>query len=58
VDLAPGQSKLVVFRLSRADLAYYDTNSSQFTVAAGRYTVLVGTSSTELDHDASFRIGH
>jgi beta-glucosidase len=58
VDLAPGQSKLVVFRLSRADLSYYDTNISRFTVAAGRYTVLVGTSSTELDHTASFTAGH
>jgi beta-glucosidase len=57
VDLAPGQSKLVRFRLSASTLAYYDPNSSQFTVAPGRYTVLVGTSSTELDHAASFKVG-
>src|SRR5215472_13402975 len=57
VDLAPGQSKLVRFRLSASNLAYYDPNSSQFTVAPGRYTVLAGTSSTELDHAASFKVG-
>jgi beta-glucosidase len=58
VDLAPGQSKLVLFRLSPGDLAYYDKNSNQFTVAPGRYTVLVGTSSTDLHHAASFEIDH
>jgi hypothetical protein len=26
--------------------------------APGRYTALVGTSSTELDHAASFEVGH
>jgi beta-glucosidase len=57
VDLGPGQSKLVVFRLTSGDLAYYDTNSSKFTVAPGHYTVLVGTSSTELDHSANFKVG-
>jgi beta-glucosidase len=57
VDLAPGQSRLVVFRLSASDLAYYDQGSNRFTVAPGRYTVLVGTSSTELDHADSFQVG-
>jgi beta-glucosidase len=57
VDLAPGQSKLVVFRLNSGDLAYYDSNSGQFTVAPGRYTVLVGTSSTDPDHAATFAVG-
>ena len=57
VDLAPGQSRLVLFRLSPGDLAYYNANSSRFTVAPGRYTVLVGTSSTGLGHAASFQAG-
>jgi beta-glucosidase len=57
VDLAPGQSRLVVFRLSRADLAYFDQSRDHFTVAPGRYTVLVGTSSTGLDHGDSFKVG-
>jgi beta-glucosidase len=58
LDLAPGQSRFVVFRLSPSDLAYYSSSQSKFTVAPGRYTVLVGTSSTDLENRASFDIGH
>ena len=54
VTLEPGQSRFVAFRLSPSDLAYYDTGAGRFTVAPGRYTVLVGTSSTELHRRASF----
>jgi beta-glucosidase len=57
VNLAPGQTKLVLFRLTRSDLAYYDASSGRWTVAPGRYTVLLGTSSTELDRAASFEVG-
>ena len=57
VDLRPGQSRLVLFRLTPSDLAYYNTTAGRWTVAPGRYTVLLGTSSTELDHTASFEVG-
>jgi beta-glucosidase len=57
VNLAPGQSRVVLFRLRPSDLAYYNQSSNTFTVAPGSYTVLVGTSSTELDHAASFNAG-
>ncbi len=57
VDIAPGQSQVVVFRLRPSDLAYYSQSSNKFTVAPGCYTVRVGTSSTELDHTASFQVG-
>jgi beta-glucosidase len=57
ITLAPGQSRLVLFHLSSSDLAYYNATSGQWTVAPGRYTVLLGTSSTELDHAASFDVG-
>ena len=57
MNLAPGQSRLVVFHLRPSDLAYYNQSSNKFTVAPGSYTVLVGTSSTELDHAASFKVG-
>ena len=46
------------FRLSPSDLAYYNSGEGKFTVAPGRYSVLVGTSSTELDNRASFEVGH
>ena len=57
VTLAPGQSRVVVFRLRPSDLAYYNQGSNKFTVAPGCYTVRVGTSSTELNHSASFTVG-
>jgi hypothetical protein len=47
----------VTFRLSASDLAYYDQVHGRFTVAPGRYTVLVGTSSAGLGHTASFGVG-
>ena len=56
LDLAPGQSRFVLFRLTPSDLAYYGSRG-KFTVASGRYTVLVGTSSTALDSRASFDVG-
>ncbi len=57
IDLGPGQRRFVLFRLTPSDLAYYNTGQGKFTVAPGRYTVLVGTSSTELDSRASFDVG-
>ena len=57
VTLAAGQSKFVVFRLKPSDLAYFDATSGRWTVAPGRYTVRVGTSSTELDNAANFEVG-
>ncbi len=57
VTVAPGQTRFVVFHLSPSDLAYYNGGQGKFTVAPGRYTVLLGTSSTDLDHRASFDVG-
>jgi beta-glucosidase len=57
LTLAPGQTKFVLFRLTPSDLSYYDASSGRWTVAPGRYTVLLGTSSTELDHAARFDVG-
>jgi beta-glucosidase len=57
LTLSPGQSRLVLFRLAKSDLAYYNAGSGQWAVAPGRYTALVGTSSTELDHAVSFDVG-
>ena len=56
IDLGPGQSRFVLFRLTPSDLAYYSTGQGKFTVAPGRYTVLIGTSSTDLDTRASFDV--
>jgi beta-glucosidase len=61
VNLGPGQSRFVVLHLTPSDLAYYNSTQGQWTVAPGRYTVMVGTSSAELGHTATFnvsRAGH
>ena len=57
LTLGPGQSRLVVFRLKPRDLAYYDQSTGRWAIAPGRYTALVGTSSTDLDHAARFTVG-
>jgi hypothetical protein len=46
----------VLFRLTPSDLAYYNAGQGKFTIAPGRYTVLIGTSSTDLDNRASFDV--
>ena len=57
LTLGPGQSRLVFFRLTPSDLDYYNQSTGQWAVAPGRYTVRVGTSSTDLNHAASFAVG-
>jgi len=57
VDLGPGQSRFVLFRLTPGDLGYYNSAKGGFTVAPGRYTALLGTSSTDLDTRTAFDVG-
>ena len=52
-----GESADVTFGLERSDLAYFDESANRWAVAPGRYTVLLGTSSTELEHRATFDVG-
>ena len=54
VRLAPGRSRVVAFRLGRADLAYFDEQAGRSVVADGRYTLWVGSSSRDLPERASF----
>jgi beta-glucosidase len=57
VQLAPGRSAVVSFRLDRADLAYFDEGTHGQVVADGRYTLSVGSSSRDLPESASFELG-
>jgi beta-glucosidase len=57
VELAPGRSAVVSFRLDRADLTYFDEGAHRQVVAAGRYTLSVGSSSRDLPESASFQLG-
>ena len=45
VQLAPGQSTQVSFPLTAQDLAYWNTGSSDWSIASGSYQVWVGDSS-------------
>jgi beta-glucosidase len=57
VQLGPGRSAVVSFRLDRSDLASFDARAHRQLVAAGRYTLSVGSSSRDLPESASFELG-
>ncbi len=46
--LAPGEEKIVSFKLSERDFAYYDAKSSEWVVDSDSFEVLVGGSSRDL----------
>jgi len=55
VSLAPGETKRVQFTLQPADLALYD-RAGKWTVEPGRFTVMVGASSTDIRLHRSFTL--
>ena len=57
VELGRRQHAKVAFRLSPADLEYYDEGQGKLTTAEGRYTLAVGTSSRDLADQEDFTIG-
>jgi beta-glucosidase len=57
VELGPGRSAVVAFRLDRADLSYFDERGGKAAIADGRYTLSVGSSSRDLAESASFGLG-
>ena len=48
IALAPGEEKVVKFKLSKRDFAYYDTGLHDWNVRSGKFCVLVGGSSRDL----------
>lgn len=57
LQLGPGRSAVVSFRLDRADLTYFDERTHHQVVADGRYTLFVGSSSRDLPESESFDLG-
>ena len=55
VTLAPGESKAVTLRIERADLAYWNPGTKQWTVTPGDYTAWLGNSSRNLQVKIPFR---
>ena len=48
IALAPGEEKVVTFKLSKRDFAYYDTDLHDWNVRSGKFGILVGGSSRDL----------
>ena len=48
VALAPGEEKVVTFKLNKRDFAYYNTDLHAWAVHSGKFDILVGGSSRDL----------
>ena len=48
VALAPGKEKVVTFKLSKRDFAYYNTDLHAWDIRSGNFDILVGGSSRDL----------
>ncbi len=57
VELAPGETKTVTFRLAERDLAFYDVVSKRWVVEPGEFDVLVGSSSRDIRLQTRFSYG-
>ncbi|HZI07722.1 MAG TPA: fibronectin type III-like domain-contianing protein, partial [Archangium sp.] len=56
VDLAPGETKTVTLTLGMRALAYFDDARAAWVAEAGRFEVLVGSSSRDLRARAAFTL--
>jgi beta-glucosidase len=54
--LQPGQSQTLSFTITPRDLASFDTASSSWVADAGKYTVKIGASSSDIKQTASFNL--
>jgi beta-glucosidase len=57
VELAPGESKLVRFKIDPAALSFYSTAQKGWVTEPGQFDVLVGSSSRDIRAKGSFAIG-
>ena len=56
IALAPGEEKVVTFKLSKRDFAYYDTGLHDWNVRSGKFCVLVGGSSRDLPLEETIEV--
>jgi beta-glucosidase len=52
--LAPGKTEKIMFTLNEYDLASYNTAETAWIADAGKYTIKIGTSSTNIKQTATF----
>jgi beta-glucosidase len=56
VSLRPGELKKITFTLTKRDLSYFDVHSQAWRADAGKFTVLVGSSSRDIRQKVSFQL--
>lgn len=56
IALAPGEKQTLTFRITPDDLKFYDEASSGWKLEPGRFTVYVGSSSTDIRSKAVFEV--
>jgi beta-glucosidase len=56
VNLKPGETRRVVFALDARSFAYFDVNEKQWVAPAGKYSLLVGDSSEEINLNGEVRL--
>ncbi|GIQ70613.1 beta-glucosidase [Xylanibacillus composti] len=56
VHIAAGETKEIAFKLPAAELAIWDVTRERFCVESGRYTLMVGRSSADIQLSESFDI--
>lgn len=56
--LKPGESQLLTFNISAADLASFDTPTESWVAEAGDYKVKIGASSTDIKKSGKFEVGN
>ncbi|MGC1106718.1 MAG: glycoside hydrolase family 3 C-terminal domain-containing protein [Candidatus Acidiferrales bacterium] len=56
VFLRPGQKKEVTLTLNRRSFSYYDVKNKQWTAEPGDYSILVGSSSAQIELTGSFAL--
>lgn len=57
IELAPGERKVITFRLCERDFAYYDTAAHAFVVAADTFMVEIGASSRDIRLQKALTVG-
>jgi len=54
--LKPGESEVVTFTITQADLASFDTDDSSWIADAGNYVVKIGSSSLNIKQTENFKL--
>jgi beta-glucosidase len=57
VELKPGETKLVELTLGRSAFAYFDSSKRTWTVDTDQFDILVGTSSRDMNGQATITLG-